>query len=220
MTAFFGGGLQEIPHVLRYCLFTKLLEIERGDFDGLDRKAVRLVEDIRTQIEHGLLSASFHSSCFHSFLGLLHLRYKPIWPLAVHTLSFLTNMHFQSYWNRIFERVKALHFIILSNARCITKTPTNGTTVNSETVNDAEVSERERVKKVDDATDEFTELSYLLQAIKGNSVPSFLVHDPWCHRSGSMSSGDKDSRMVASGAEMDSAKADESVPFSGRGPRR
>ena len=169
------------------------MEIEKGDFDGLDRKAVRLVEDIRTQIEHGLLSDLFHSSCFHSFLGLLHLRYKPIWPLAVHTLSYLMNMHFQFCWSRMFESVKALHFMILSNGGCGTETPTNDRTVDSETVYDAEVSETERVKMADDATDGFTELTYLLQVIEGESAFCLLVHILWYHRSGSISSGDKDS---------------------------
>eukprot|EP00210_Caulerpa_lentillifera_P001431 g1373.t1 len=94
----FGFQFSEsCPH-----LFHALLEIEQGDFSGLDRRVEHKIEMIQKQIKYEDTNAVLLPSCFSSFLGLLNIPYQPIWPTVSETISILLKNQFTKFWPILF----------------------------------------------------------------------------------------------------------------------
>lgn len=86
-------------------LFEALLEIEMCDLSGLDRRIEHKIQTIQKQISIGVSNSMLLTSCFHSFLGLLNIPYRPIWSTISSTLSILLDQQFSEFWPIIFHEL-------------------------------------------------------------------------------------------------------------------
>ena len=78
------------------------------EFSGTDRKAVRSIETIQSQLEQHALPHSLQRAYFHGMMGLLHLPFRPIWSPTVSVMADMLHNSLDQLWPVLLSRVMSI----------------------------------------------------------------------------------------------------------------